>query len=729
MLNVLFESHLQERVLPHLVTTGRFLDGSTSLAFANSSNTVLIYSPFADPSSPHSLPSHEKFHRIAPAEEILALSSGRFPGEKHDSLFLGFPSALQAYDVVNNKDSFYVECMDGASTIAFGELSPDAGPLVLVGGSCTVQGYDRNGADAYWTSTGDNVSCLCVSAATASSPAELCVGSEDYNLRWFEEEVLTRDVLETATPVAVAALGDGHFAYALSNGSVGVYAGEARLWHARSSNAVRALASFDIDGNGQPELVIGWASGRWEIRNPRSGMILCKSGDKNSGSAAADKGAVPLAGVSVCQWGPAAEERPVLLLVWEDGSLRGYGEGALRAVSSEDDLYSDNALTATLRALQEQKVALQQELAMLKQHMGDADAASAIPAQTRLVMALSPSLQAGALLLSLRPTHGTLVRMAAVFSNVVYCGEIGLTVPPRPVPELVVPIDVPRLVAADLSIKCVVCVPDGAVGHVFEVTRMLPKYAMFAPVHAHRVRAPQCSLRFPTGGERPQRLLLWVQHHFTLDDATVAAMGNDTSTEEDAARAQARGFSFTFVHLRSRETLALSVDAAGLVEARCDDLSILGEVVRDLASWYVQPELAPLCALPTLTDKVRSLFADVAALNKTRTAATGDLGGRLEAVRVQAVLLEDARLRERTRTAQSHLEELRVGNEALLAEQDKRGRTHQALMEALKAVNEIIQLCSRLRVGASAGAVTTACRKALAKGDAEMFIRVINNGK
>ena len=56
------------------------------------------------------------------------------------------------------------------------------------------------------------------------------------------------------------------YGYGLANGTVGVYDRSHRLWRVKSKNRLTALSSFDIDGDGVPELISGWDNGNFEVR-------------------------------------------------------------------------------------------------------------------------------------------------------------------------------------------------------------------------------------------------------------------------------------------------------------------------------------------------------------------------------------------------------------------------------------------------------------------------------
>ncbi len=49
------------------------------------------------------------------------------------------------------------------NAIALGTLGDDEQiPLAIVGGNCSLQGFDHEGNDPFWTVTGDNVSAMTI---------------------------------------------------------------------------------------------------------------------------------------------------------------------------------------------------------------------------------------------------------------------------------------------------------------------------------------------------------------------------------------------------------------------------------------------------------------------------------------------------------------------------------------------------------------------------------------
>lgn len=57
----------------------------------------------------------------------------------------------------------FVKIPDGANTVAIGQFGKVSdGNLAMIGGNCAIHGFDREGNDAYWTVTGDNISAMAL---------------------------------------------------------------------------------------------------------------------------------------------------------------------------------------------------------------------------------------------------------------------------------------------------------------------------------------------------------------------------------------------------------------------------------------------------------------------------------------------------------------------------------------------------------------------------------------
>jgi len=91
------------------------------------------------------------------------------------------------YDVAANRDVFFKDLPDGALSIIVGQLGTLA-PLAIVGGSCSIYGFDATGEDVFWTVTGADVCSLALCDTLGDGTSQLVVGSEDFDIRVFNEE-------------------------------------------------------------------------------------------------------------------------------------------------------------------------------------------------------------------------------------------------------------------------------------------------------------------------------------------------------------------------------------------------------------------------------------------------------------------------------------------------------------------------------------------------------------
>ncbi|CAN7984638.1 unnamed protein product, partial [Ixodes hexagonus] len=124
--------------------------------------------------------------------------------------------------------------------------------------------------------TGDNVRALALYDYKKDGLNELLVGSEDYDIRIFKEDIIVAEITETDAISALCPITEDCFAYALTNGTIGVYKGTERIWRIKSKNQATCLHGYDIDGDGVPELITGWSNGKVDARHVTTGEVVFK---------------------------------------------------------------------------------------------------------------------------------------------------------------------------------------------------------------------------------------------------------------------------------------------------------------------------------------------------------------------------------------------------------------------------------------------------------------------
>ena len=90
-----------------------------------------------------------------------------------------------------------------------GSLGNSSKPLAIVGGNCSLLGFDHEGNDPFWTVTGDNFTSLVLTDYNKNGRNELIVGSEDFEIRVFAEDEIITEITETDSVTHLAAVQEG----------------------------------------------------------------------------------------------------------------------------------------------------------------------------------------------------------------------------------------------------------------------------------------------------------------------------------------------------------------------------------------------------------------------------------------------------------------------------------------------------------------------------------------
>ncbi|XP_030746348.1 Bardet-Biedl syndrome 2 protein homolog, partial [Sitophilus oryzae] len=230
-----FTLELGYKIIPALVTIGKYDGTHPCITAATNTDKILIHSPHRKnaPSIGKIVwsESNKEIATLNINQNITALVSGQLiPNEENDVLIIGTASHLLVYHVHDNKDIFYKECEDGVKSVALGQFKTYKTPVIMVGGNSSVHGYDHKGDEIFWVAIGDMVTSIMLMDYNKDGNNELIVCSEDFNIRIYKGDQIIAEHNETEVVTGLISLAENRFGYSVSNGTVGVYENSLRLW-------------------------------------------------------------------------------------------------------------------------------------------------------------------------------------------------------------------------------------------------------------------------------------------------------------------------------------------------------------------------------------------------------------------------------------------------------------------------------------------------------------------
>ncbi|XP_076033729.1 BBSome complex member BBS2-like [Oratosquilla oratoria] len=724
MLVPIFTLNINQKISPGKVTIGKYDGAHSCLTAATIGDKVFIHHPHQRLGvSGGRISLSQTSAEVALLninQTVSALAAGRLTTSGvSDTLVVGTPTNILAYDVQNNADVFYRDVPDGGNSIVIGRLGRNPHPLALVGGNCSIHGFDGEGNDPFWTVTGDNVTSLALTDFDGDGENELLVGSEDFDIRVFKNDEIISEMTETEAVTALCAMQGSRFGYALSNGTVGVYEKMARWWRIKSKNQAVAIFSYDIDGDGVPELITGWSNGKVDARNDRSGEVVFKDNFQNT-----------VAGI--VQGDYRMDGRNQLICCSTDGEVRGYQSSSPETRFSVMDV---NIEQETIRELSQRRHNLLMELKNYEENQrfsaardvpvgkpsSVSDQVGIIPANTQLQTGLAINMGSEEknkpphVEIALATTNDTIIRSVIIFAEGIFEGESHVVHPRENAlsSSIRVPIYPPKDVPVDLHIKALVGYKSSQHYHVFELTRQLPRFSMYA-LCTQPINQPQGFVQFKLN-ERVARLVMWVNASFLLLEDIQVPDGGELD--------------ISFISLRTSMPLKIIATAECQITIHTDDMDVAGDIIQAMANYLNLTDLHVLAEFPSEMDQLEGLLQHVDEYHATRQRLSAEMADHSGVIRTMVVRAEDARLMGDMASMKQWYSELYVLNKDLISGYKIRCNNHQELLNCLKQVNQMIQKAGRLRVGRSKTQVVSACRQAIKTNNVNALIKVIKTGQ
>ncbi|CAH0550808.1 unnamed protein product [Brassicogethes aeneus] len=683
LIRPVFTLDLNYKIEPGLVTIAKYDGTHPCVTAATTAGKVLIHSPHRRNAVTTGRmiwsESNKEIATLNVNDSITALCSGQFlPDNDKDILVIGTSTNVLVYHVHDNKDVFYMDCSDGVKSLALGSFRDMKTTILMVGGNSSVHGYNHKGEEVFWTAVGDVVTSMILMDYNKDGLNELIVSSEDYNIRVFKDKILT-ELSETEVVTNLTALPENRFAYSVSNGTVGVYEQEVRLWRVKSKNFTISLKCYDLLGQGNMQLITGWSNGKIDCRSIKTGEVFFKD-NMNHG----------LAGVVEGDY--RSNGKTDLICISVDGEVKGYTTTKIMPTIPGVTMEQD-----TIRMLLAQKQSLMMELKHYENNTKynetvtnqteSFESQGVIPANTRLQIAINtnegkPNVKPHVEIF-IATNNTTIIRAVMIFAEGIFKGETHVVHPPASQlkSEVSVPLYLLKDTPVDIHIKALIGFPNSIQFHVFEVTRQLPRFAMYSLQRNNFPVKPKEFVEFRVN-ERLQRICMWINQNFLFSSDVEFESGPNLI--------------LNLRNLRNNQEIVLIFEISGKVTLHAENLGLAADLVQSLGSFLNLDNLESKANFPSEEENIQNFMKKLQEIQDARLRLGTDVADRLGQIRTLVIRAEDARLND-LKEMPKYYNELMVLNKEIINGNNIRLHNYNEGVESMKKINAIIQQASRLR--------------------------------
>lgn len=608
---------------------------------------------------------------------ITAIATGKLSQDNEkEFLAIGTDTNILVYQVDDNLEVFFREIAEGVRCMIIGSTDSSNPPLLFCGSKTTIRGFNDKGDEVLWIVTSGTVNSMILFDFNRDNDREILLGCEDEKIRIYKQDKFIRELNENGPVKKIVTIG-ALLAFILKNGTVGVYEEHVRLWRIKSKSGATCAAPYDLLGTGQLQIILGWESGKIDVRDSRSGDVLMKLMTPSK-----------IIGLIVTNYrGMESED---LICVTEQGEVQGY-------TSSNINLAP---LTVTEGAQIKEMLNLKQNLMLELTHyennsrvneslLGTSDDSLAamnqmktisddfaiIPANTRLQIAISTDgTKQSNVEISISTNNTTIIKAVIIFADGIFPnGESLIVHPPTKrvasgaysgmqsmssrangVSNIVIPLKIPKDEPVDVHIKAFVGNADGNQFHVFELNRQLPKFSMFSLPERitgspkslnemtklsddHLSKVPEGFVKFKVS-ERVSRFCMFVNQNFLLP-----ADIDPQPTELDT-------FDFlklSLVCLRDSSPLIMTFYNDSNILIQTDNIELAGNLVQSIAQFMNITNLDSIASFPLTVVRIRELFERLQGLQESANVLRTDTSLKINLAKILVLRAEDAKITNR----------------------------------------------------------------------------------
>ncbi|GAB0088836.1 Bardet-Biedl syndrome 2 protein homolog [Sergentomyia squamirostris] len=734
-----FSFNLSHKTVEKKVCIGKYDGTHSCLTAVTNSDKVVIHSPHRRSGIANSRVSWSNVHHdiasLTLSQQITAIECGKLnPSDEKEVLIIGSPTHILAYNIEENMDLFYKEIPEGIQTLCIGFIGMVQVPVVVTAGQGGLRAFDSTGTEHLWLITGCNCLTLVLFDVDKDGHNEILIGSQDSMIKIYKQDTLLYEFTENG--MIVDLMRPGHFAYASDNGTVGVYEKNLRLWRIKSKHKPTSVIDYDFLGMGTSQLLTGWDNGKMDIRDISTGSVLFKI-------------YLSVGITKLLKSDYRGIGKIDLICCTVDGEVRGYTTSkiniaAINVMEQEQITELFNIKHALMLELQHYESNLKYNMASKSQQMEEfSDTPSdigVIPANTRLQIGIATDIEnnksSPSIEISICTNNSTIIRAVIIFAEGLFSGETLIVHPHKVnVSKLSIPVKAPKDIQYDIHIKALIGFANSQQFHVFELTRQLPKFAMYAlpktvtgspksteffsTLAKHRSSGENC-VEFHID-ERIQRICIWINQNFLLPadiEAQSATSGKET---------RGGSLKLQLIALRKLTDICMEFNENGNVILHTPELEMAGNFIKSLSEFLDINNLKTVAKFPEITKQLKELFEKLNGLQETQQKLLVEQNEKIAAIKNLSVRLTDARIHDH-KLLVKYSNDLMTLHEDLLTNFVIRLKNANELQLAIKTINELLQHGAKLRIGKSAALVMKHFKEAVKNNNIETIVKLFETG-
>ncbi|XP_055599661.1 Bardet-Biedl syndrome 2 protein homolog [Uranotaenia lowii] len=733
-----FSFSLNYKVFEKLVTCGKYDGIHSCLTVVTNADKILIHTPHKRYGLQNSkLSVSEIKNDIAMLNmnfPIRAIIAGKLKkDDDRDVLVIGSSTHFLAYHVDENYNLFQRDFHEGVRTMLIGTFGNFAGQTLIVGGNAVVKGFDFEGNEILWLITAGGVNALLLMDVDKDGQNELIVGTDDGCIKIFKMTTLLHEFTEGNEIQNLLLIGVNQFMFSVKNGTIGVFDESVRMWRIKSKTRVTAMAMYDILGCETKQIIVGWKSGKIDVRDSRNGDVLFKMklNDFVCGIACND-----YRGIGALD----------LVIVTADGEIRGYTTPSVNLMNLHN--LADEEMNGLLA--QKQKLLLElkhyeNNIKFNKELLSSNDSqlvqsvpdnVGVIPSNTRLQIGISTSYDSSDMNIDITVStnNSTTIRAVLIFADQLFKEETLIAHLTKDVSRILIPLKTLKDNAQDIHIKAFVGYPTSVQFHVFELTRQLPKFAMYT-IPRNLTGSPK-SISYINNlvdeketfgnsyvdfriSERLKRICIWINQNFLLP-SDIEYM---TSSDSDATELK-----LNLISLRTGKNVCLHFNNDGKTRFYTEDIGLAGDLIQSLVQFLNVENMNSTACFPMVTDEIKELFSKLQGLQETEKQINSEIIDNVNQIKSHLIRAEDARYYNGDDVIKYHNEMMNT-NEDLVKNYKIRLVNTGEVQLALKRIHNILYSASKLRVGTFAASVISKFKDALKSNNIEAVLKIIELGE